>query len=487
VELLFRNRPSRSLIIFVVLFGAIYSLISLVNHYYFRTAALDLGAYTNALYDYTHFRFNDSTVFKETPENLLADHFDLYLIIFSPLSLVFGTYTLLIVQIFFLLLGGIGVYAYFNSKKLNSVAVYAAAYYYLFFGVYAAVAFDYHSNVVAATLVPWFFYFVHNRNVLYSFLLMLAILVSKENISLWFLFICIGLAIEYRRVRLLRNVLILSAVFSGFYFILITTYVMPAFANNATYPHFNYSVLGESYGKAIIHLLSHPVESIRVLFTNHTNNPDADFVKAELHVLLVISGLPFLFWRPQYLIMLIPVYFQKLYHDNYAMWGIGSQYSIEFAPIMALGVFSVIADFRGAKWMKSTSVIFLVLSLAATIRTMDNTQLFTDKSKIRIYKSSHYSRDYDVREAHKQLSMIPKDAVVSAQSPFLPHLSLRDHIYQFPMIKDAEYLVYSEHEKYYPLTRVEFELAISEIRESNEWEVIYENEIVILKRGAQAE
>ncbi|MBD79048.1 MAG: hypothetical protein CL840_09030 [Crocinitomicaceae bacterium] len=103
-----------SLYFTILVFGAIYCLISLTNHYNFRTSALDLGLYTNALYDYVHFQWNDSSVFKMYNENLLADHFDLYLILFSPLSLLFGTYTLLVVQIIALLIGGIGAYRFFG-------------------------------------------------------------------------------------------------------------------------------------------------------------------------------------------------------------------------------------------------------------------------------------------------------------------------------------------------------------------------------------
>ncbi len=111
---------NKQLLIVIAFFAIVYSLISLVNHYCFRTYALDLGAYTNALYDYFHFQWNDSAVFKELGENLLADHFDLYLIIFSPFSLFFGSYTLLIVQIVFILLGGVGVHRYFLlSEKTN--------------------------------------------------------------------------------------------------------------------------------------------------------------------------------------------------------------------------------------------------------------------------------------------------------------------------------------------------------------------------------
>src|ERR1043166_26053 len=127
------------LITTVFFFAIIYSLISLVNHYNFRTYALDLGLYTNALYDYINFQWNDSSVFKEHYENLLASHFDLYLIIFSPFSLLFGSYTLLLIQISFILIGGIGIYKYFSVFNPNSkIALFACIYFYLFFGIFSA-------------------------------------------------------------------------------------------------------------------------------------------------------------------------------------------------------------------------------------------------------------------------------------------------------------------------------------------------------------
>ena len=90
--------------------GVLYALISLVNHYLFKTYALDLGLYTHAMYDYAHFRVDDCSIFKAVPQSILSDHFDLYLVILSPLIYVFGSYTLLIVQIAAVLLGGWGVY-----------------------------------------------------------------------------------------------------------------------------------------------------------------------------------------------------------------------------------------------------------------------------------------------------------------------------------------------------------------------------------------
>ena len=114
----------RNIIVVSLLFIILYSIISIVNHYNFRTYALDLGLYTNAAYKYAHFQSADSTIIKEYFEPILGGHFDLYLIIFSPLTYVFGTYTLLIVQIIALICGGIGVYYYFQLFQDKNVPLY---------------------------------------------------------------------------------------------------------------------------------------------------------------------------------------------------------------------------------------------------------------------------------------------------------------------------------------------------------------------------
>lgn len=473
----------KTILIYFLLFAVIYSLISLVNHYFYRTYALDLGAYTNALYDYIHFQWNDSTVFNEVSENLLADHFDLYLIIFSPFSLIFGTYTLLILQIFFLLLGGIGVYKYFNiQQKYKHLAPYASLYFYLFFGIYSALSFDYHSNVVAAALVPWFFYFVKKQNLYSSIFLLVVLLISKENMSLWLVFICLGLAFEYRKTAFTRNYLLIFAIVSGLYFVLITSFVMPALSSDSRYPHFHYSALGSNYSAALYFIITHPIEAIKMLFVNHIDNPLGDYVKMELHILLLLSGLPFLFKKPQYLLMLLPIFGQKLFHDKISMWGIGNQYAIEFAPIMAIGIFSVIGDFKNKRTVKVLSITILVITLASTIRVMDNTRYYTMKSNIRFYQKNHYERNFDISAVNKAFSEIPKEAIVCAQSPFLPHLALRDKIYQFPMIRNAEYIVYSEEENAFPLNKESFKVFMDSVLNTNNWKSIYDDNVIILKK-----
>jgi uncharacterized membrane protein len=458
-------------------FAVLYSSISLVNHYLFRTYALDLGAYTHALYDYAHFQWNDSRAFKPIAENLLADHFDLYLMIFSPLVWIFKSYTLLIVQILFILVGGWGVYSYFCIEKATQkMAKWAMLWYLSFFGIFSALAFDYHSNVVAASLVPWLFYFFKREQLKAAIFIFLSILIAKENMSLWMVFISIGLAWNYRKFNKTRNILLLLAIFSALYFIAVTNWIMPAFSNKGSYPHFHYSVLGNNSKEALLFLLSHPFESLKILFTNHISLSAADGIKTEFYIYLLISGFFILLRKPIYIFMLIPVFFQKMFHDNYIFWSTSSQYSIEYAAVMAIGIFEVLNTVASYRWKHMLLVLVLIGNLGITVRIMDAPIVSNDRTRIRFYKKSHYHRDFNTKTWHHLLRSIPKEAIVSAQSPILPHLSLRDFVYQFPNIDNAAYIVLSKELEPYPLTDEDFLSRLNQLRNSSEWEIWFEEE-----------
>lgn len=468
----------------VVFFAIIYSLITVVNHYNFRTYALDMGVYTNALYDYARLQWNDSTIWKPVAENVLSDHFDLTLFFIAPLSFLLGSYTLPLVQIFFVLLGGIGVYRYFMlNPKQASVAIYATMAFYLFFGIFAALAFDYHGNVVSMALVPWFFVQLRRNKLLLAFLFLLAILFGKENMSLWMAFVSLGLLANHWRQPRVRYFLIFAFLFSLVYFFLVLQVFMPALSNEGNYTHFNYDAVGATPGEAISTILRHPIDVIKIMFTNHTGDPMGDYVKLELWMFLIACGLPLLLLRPQYLVMLVPIFFQKLLSNIPGHWGVGYQYSVEFAPIMAIGVFSVVALIPNKIFKHSAAVVLVLLSLGTTIRLMDNTHQYIEKTNVRIYAREHYVRQHSVKHLHQVLKLVPDGVVVSAQTAFVPHLALRDTIYQFPIIKDATYVVVSNRENTWPIVFDDFSKLTTELETNGEWEVVFKDgDIMILKR-----
>ncbi len=477
----------KSIIITGILFAIVYASISLVNHYNFRTYALDLGLYTHAAYKYAHFKVADSTMIKSFQESMLGGHFDMYLVLLSPLIFLLGTYSLLFIQIIAILFGGLGIYTFFlhldtSNKK---TPLYAAILFYSFFGVFGAISFDYHSVVVASCLIPWFFVSIWRGTKIQSILILLFILIAQENVSLWLTFICLALVIEHRRNKKQVTFLLFLSGISLLYFSSVITWIIPFFSAHHAYSGFNYSSIGSNMFEAMQTIVMEPFRCAVILFTNHTKNPFGDFVKTELHVLLLTSGLPFLLKKPHFILMLLPIYFQKLFHDNYAMWGIGMHYSIEFAPILAIGIFMVLSELRSEKTREILSYIVLIFVIGSTFRTMDSTIFFTDKAKLRFYQKDHYQRIYDVKSIHHNLAKIPSDAIVSAQSPFVPHLALRESIYQFPLIKNAEYIVYSKKEKSYPLTQKEFDEEISKLENLTEWEIFYSGEVIILKKSSK--
>lgn len=464
-------------------FTIVYALISFVNHLCFRTYGLDLGLYTNAMYDYAHGSMANMDMIWDTKELALADHFDLYLIIFSPLTYLFGSWTLLILQIVAVIVGAKGVYTYFKHEP--KIAHFASFFFLMYFGVFSALSYDYHSNVLAAMAVPWLFYFAREKRYVATFLVLVFIWIGKENMAFWMTFVCLGLAIIYRKDR--RSLLIFlgfSAV-SFIYFMLILQVVMPSLSHGGTYLHFAYSRIGGSMTEAFVHLIKHPLDSLAVFFTNHLSDPRFDGVKAESHIILLLSGVAILFRRPAYLVMLAPIYFQKFFHDTPMTWSPGAQYSIEFAPILAIGVFEILRSIQQEKIRRYSLWGVVLIGVACTIRISDKPFDHVEESNVQFYKKNHYVRDYNTDAVREALELIPKNAAVAAQNPYLPHVALRKDVFMFPYVKSADYILISPKEYPYPLETEELQLEIAELKEDPKWETVLEKNEVYLFRKRQ--
>jgi len=475
----------KNLIIIIVIFTILYALISFVNHYTFRTKALDLGIYTNAMYNYLHFNLSNTSGFKPTAEPILADHFDLYLILLSPLVLIFKTYALLVAQLVALIFGGIGVYKYVSIfSKHKYLALFSALYFYLFFGTFSSISYDYHSNVIATALVPFLLYYFHLKKIKLATLFFLLIIIAKENMALWLVFIFIGLLIQYRKDKYYTKYLIIYLISSISYFLIITGYVMPSLSSNNNFNQFRYSVLGENYSDALKFFFLHPFDAFVTFFTNHKNAWNGNYVKLETLLYLLLSGIFFLIKKPYYLVMLIPIFFQKFFHDQVIMWSFFGQYCIEFTSIMSIGIFLVINDIKKSKIVHIISFVIILFTTVVTIRVMDNTIYPSQKSLIRFYKPSHYQRDFSLDKVHKAIKSIPPLAPVSAYPVFVPHLALRPHVYQYPLVNNAEYIIFSEHEGFYPFhSREAFNQSKKTYTDSKDWKTYYDDEgILILQK-----
>lgn len=445
-------RENKAMVLINLAFLTIYSLICFVNHANYRTYALDLGAYTRALSDYAHFHASYGEVFREVPENILSDHFDILLMLFSPLWWIFGSITLLIVQLAAILLGARGVYKLARFQDLNKATCTMAATCFLaYFGIFSAVAFDYHSSVVAACMLPWFVLFFKKGEFKKMGWVFIFILISKENMALWMFFVCSALVWMNRRDAWRRNAAVKLSLISILFFIALLFYVMPSFSSQKQYSHFEFHVLGNSFKEIILNMLQHPVRAVSLLFQNHLPDASLANIKAETWIFWLISGGFLLIYRPVFLWMVLPIMMQKMYHDDPAKWSVAQQYNIEFAPLLAWCLLEIVKT-RTVKTQNILAACTLVCCVVVTIRLCDNTVGFVDKTRIRFYQADHYKCDFNKEDVREVLKAIPNGATVSAQSMFVPHLIEKKAVYQYPFGKKAEYILLSTDIHAWPLS-----------------------------------
>ena len=471
------------------LFALIFASITFVNHYCFRTYAFDLGINNNAIYDYAHFRWNDCMVMQPQFTNVLSDHFSLIPVLVSPFFWIFGSYTMLVVQWVGVLFGGYGIYVYFKRKSAKPyLPVWAMIYFFSMWGVYSALAFDYHDNLMAAMFVPWFINYFDKQNWRWASFFFILILIAKENMALWMVFLAPALGLLYWRDKKLVGIGFLYGLIALMYFAMVVGYVIPSLANeNRAYLHFKYDALGKNYGEAITTIFTRPVYAIELLFTNTTNIPAYDHLKTGLFKMLLFSGLWALFLRPQYLIMLIPIFAQKLYSNDYAKWGIYYQYSIEFAPILAIAVFDAVNRLKKPVWSYVASGVLVVISFTAVVNKMEHKSLsWYINDGVQFYSPRHYKQAFDIYEMHQALKIVSsdKDVKVSAQSFIVPHLCFRDYIYQYPHVADADYVVLAvDPDNTYPLQGAkQINDSINSYRHKADWEVLYDKNATLIAR-----
>ncbi len=418
--------------------AVLYALISLVNHYLFKTYALDLGLYTHALYDYANFRMADCSLFRPQAQNLFSDHFDLYLPLLSPLVYVFGSYTLLLVQIVAALLGGWGVYKLISLYTDDGLMpVLAASVFFVSFGVIHAIAFDYHSNVLTAMMLPWLLYFLKQRRFAMASVFVVLFVIGKENMSLWLFFITIALMWDYRKDKKALWHLVAYAAFSLAYFFIINMIVMPRIGGSGA-GFARYAHLGDNYVDIAGSLLAHPWETLKLFFTNTMGYSKFDGVKQEFYICTLTSGMLLTLLKPNYLLMLAPLLAQKMLAVDPNFWGVSFQYSVEFVPVLVVSSFLVLVKLKNAKWRKALGFVLLLSTVLTTFYTIGVPKSTILVDQLCVYQGRHYEqKEFDVHYAYNVIDRIPDDASVSAITPFVPHLAMRDTIRNFANTKDV--------------------------------------------------
>ncbi|MFA4930970.1 MAG: DUF2079 domain-containing protein [Patescibacteria group bacterium] len=454
------------------LFFIVYGLFSLIPHWKLTTHAYDLGIFNQALYQYAHGVIAPNTI-RDVPI-LMADHFELVLWLLSPLFWLFGSYTLLLVQIIMVLVGGAGIFALVGDKsKNNTMSLLAVGSFFVYFSIFDALSFDYHNDVVGYMLLPWLFWMVERKKWLGYYLIMALMLISKETVSLLIFFW--GISLLFSAERNTKKHAWATLIISGGYFIAVVKYIIPQF-NGGEYDHLSsFDQFGSNMGEIGWNLLVHPLSWWGLMFD--------DPVKIKMWVMILLSGGVLALFKPRYSWLIIPIMAQKFLSANVWYWTHLFHYSVALAPIIITGAALAIDHYGKSERKKIWAMVGLFL-VNGLILTQIN---FYDGTNVgRIFDPGYYQLPGNYQQITEAMNMIPADKSVSAQDGLVPHLTNRNRVYLFPDINDADYaILVGDQLNIWPVVDTESYQRIKKekLDDNEQYQLIYdENDVCLYRR-----
>src|SRR5438093_1451222 len=244
---------------------AAYASISVYRHEHYASNAFDLAVQDQTVWGYSRGEFIHNTVLGIP--NLLGDHFHPILITLAPFMLIWNSAEVLLVAQAVLLAGaGIPIYLW-GERELGPLAGVAfQAAYLVFWGVLAGVIYDFHHAAFAVPALSTALYATMTRR---NWLLVPAVvwaMLTREDIALTLIALGLYIVVVQRRWILGALLMLVNAVWLG----VLLGFVIPALGGGVAYRHWTYDALGTGPLSAATHVIRHPIDSLKLLFTPAT-------------------------------------------------------------------------------------------------------------------------------------------------------------------------------------------------------------------------
>jgi uncharacterized membrane protein len=220
---------------------------------------------------------------------------------------------------------------------------------------------------------------------------------------------------------------------------------MPALAHQAYAYWGYYQQFGGSPGRVVEHVVRHPISSLAELFSTEAKRHTIDLMLRSFLYLPIVS---WTMWPVLFITMA-----ERLWSISPNLWLFHAQYQVIMTTVLFVGTLYTLhgAGDRLARWPGVAGAVS-VLVLVATAWTAVASGVW--QNAFASQPVSTIERWHAALQRH-----IPPAARVSAQDSFVPHLSHRSTIYQFPRVRNAEYIVLDPEAPSWPLTADEVRVA----------------------------
>ncbi len=401
-------------------YAAIFAFVTITRHINLMTHALDLGQYVQIVWSMATGRGPQMSL----PEmHAWGDHLSPILWGLVPLFwIVPGPVTLLVVQSIALALGAPAVYLLARRHlEDDRLAALFAVLYLLNPSLHGMNVRDFHPAVLAVPLLLWAFVAADAGRPLLCAGALVLTLATREDAALPV--IGFGLWLAVGRRQWLAGAATAAVAFAVLW--ADTRWIIPAFRGEPYVYHLRrYAAFGGSLFDIMLTVVLHP---LRVLAQVATLNR----LVYALAMLAPLGLLPLL--GPAELAGALPALAQNLLSRDPILFHHRTQYQAFVLPFLLVAAVVGAARLRARRpevFAKGALVLAVAASLILASRTIN---------QFAIYR---WWPDASDRAAHRVLALVPATGAVSAQDPYLPHVSLRPLVFVFPVgIEKADYLI----------------------------------------------
>ncbi|HSL50217.1 MAG TPA: DUF2079 domain-containing protein [Candidatus Deferrimicrobiaceae bacterium] len=412
-------RPRRAVLIGVAGYAVVFSFVTVTRHFTFATHALDLGYYVQLVWNLAR----GAGPYVSLPEmHAWGDHLSPIMYLFVPAYWVApGPVVLLVAQSVALALGGIAVFGLARARLGDERPAAAFALLYLANpSLHGINVRDFHAAALAIPLLLAAFWAVETGRPWLALPPAALTLLCREDAALPVIGLGAWMAVAHRRWR----VGALTAAAALAVLAVDVRWIIPAYRGQP-YSHLGrYAHLGGSLTEIVTNALVHPLRTLGTLTTG----------RRAVYLAAMLAPLAFLPLRGGWdLLGVLPALAQNLLSADPVLYGYRAQYQsfvLPFLMLAAVGGYARLARRRPGSWPVAVLVVAMVASLALASRTANNL------SVARFWPAP------EQRAAYQVLARVPPGAAVSAQDPYVPHLSLRPLVFVFPSgIEKSDYVL----------------------------------------------
>lgn len=442
-----------------------YAALSVWLHQHFETHGHDLGIFDQAVWRLSQLSAPITTIRRGPIMNLFGDHFDPILSLLVPFVWLFRSPVVLLIAQATLfgavipLLFRLGL-----AYRLPSWPSFLLA---LAFGsspgFWLAANFDFHELAFAPVLIIGAVLAAERRRWRWYWLALGLLLLTKESLTLYVALLgaMIGLS---ELLRHPRNRTVLwhagaSLVVGLAAFFLITRLVIPSLSGGQGFLYWKQYA---AYGQSPIQLATHMITQPGTVFGGLIDQPEKR--QTLTWMFATAAFIPLANWTAWPLFLL--AFGERFWSSSYNLWPLQFHYQILLVGLLAISTFGVLRSLNRFARIRGVVAAAAVLVLVGTWWV--NVQL---RPWQRLVDPTIAQRP--TAAWHQALHLIPSRDRVSAQDAFVPHLSQREHIFQFPVVNNAQWIILDPRAPSWPLTATDVQHAQRELIADPAWVLVW--------------